>query len=236
MTDIVRKPGLAVQRPSSTELEQFEAVLTTVMDALGLPSEAVFIEFRQRQMVLTNFEGAIDRLDDDHRARAMYLSKFMVAVGAGLFDAALNYLWDETISELRRRVAGYDLSYFFDIAVQAPDRRKQLKTEEDLVRVDDYDLIRAANEIGLVPDVGFRQLDLIRYMRNFASAAHPNQNELGGNAVARLGGDLHQGGHYSSRVECGRRDKAALGEYQDKKAHVAEGQRGCELLRWSCSG
>jgi hypothetical protein len=179
VTDIVRKPGLAVQRPSSTELEQFEAVLTTVMDALGLPSEAVFIEFRQRQMLLTNFEGAIDRLDDDHRARAMYLSKFMVAVGAGLFDAALNYLWDETISELRRRVAGYDLSYFFDIAVQAPDRRKQLKTEEDLVRVDDYDLIRAANEIGLVSDVGFRQLDLIRYMRNFASAAHPNQNELG---------------------------------------------------------
>jgi hypothetical protein len=179
VTDIIRKPGSAVQRPSSTELEQFEAVLTTVMDALGLPSEAVFIEFRQRQMVLTNFEGAIDRLDDDHRARAMYLSKFMVAVGAGLFDAALNYLWDETISELRRRVAGYDLSYFFDIAVQAPDRRKQLKTEEDLVRVDDYDLIRAANEIGLVSDVGFRQLDLIRYMRNFASAAHPNQNELG---------------------------------------------------------
>lgn len=179
MTDIAKKARSAVQRPASTELQQFEAVLTAGMEAFGLPSEAVFVEFRQRQRVLQNFEDAIDRLDDDQRARAMYLSKFMVAVGAGLFDAALNYLWDETISELRRRVAGYDLSYFFDIAVQAPDRRKQLKTVEDLVKVDDFDLIRSANEIGLVSDVGFRQLDLIRYMRNFASAAHPNQNELG---------------------------------------------------------
>ena len=30
----------------------------------------------------------------------------------GLFDAALNYLWDELVSELRRRVAGFDLAYF----------------------------------------------------------------------------------------------------------------------------
>ena len=90
-----------------------------------------------------------------------------------------NYLWDETISELRRRVVGYDLEYFFNIAVSSPDRRKQLKSEADLVRVDDFDLIRATNEIGLVSDVGYKQLDLIRYMRNFASAAHPNQNEIG---------------------------------------------------------
>ena len=33
----------------------------------------------------------------------------LAAVGAGLFDAALNYLWDETIAEFRRRVARYDL-------------------------------------------------------------------------------------------------------------------------------
>ena len=45
------------------------------------------------------------------------------------------------------------------------------------MRVDDYDLIRVRNRI--VSDVGYRQLDLIRYMRNFASAAHPNQNEIG---------------------------------------------------------
>ena len=35
-------------------------------------------------------------------------------------------------------------------------------------------------EIGLISDVGFARLDDIRFMRNHASAAHPNQNNLTG--------------------------------------------------------
>ncbi|MDP3890561.1 hypothetical protein, partial [Nocardioides sp.] len=46
--------------------------------------------------------------------------------------------------------------------------------------VDDSELMRATNTMGLVSDVGYKQLELVRYMRNFASAAHPNQNELTG--------------------------------------------------------
>lgn len=160
-------------------IEQFEAVLLYAMDELGLPSEEVMVPVVQRGRVLRNFEDAIELLDAEQRARSLYLSKFMVAVGAGLFDAALNYMWDETISELRRRVAGYDLAYFFEIAERDPERRKKLQTEEDLARIDDFDLIRAANDIELISDAGHKQLDLIRYMRNFASAAHPNQNEIG---------------------------------------------------------
>lgn len=34
--------------------------------------------------------------------------------------------------------------------------------------------------IGLVTDIGFKRLDHIRYMRNNASAAHPNENDLTG--------------------------------------------------------
>lgn len=156
MSNIEKSAAAGLAANGGAELEQFEGVLTTAMEVMGLPSDGVFVDFGERLAVLQNFEHAIARLKDEHRARSMYLSKFMAAVGAGLFDAALNYLWDETISELRRRVVGYDLSYFFDIAVQAPDRRKQLATEEDLIRVEDYDLIRASNEIGLVSDVGFR--------------------------------------------------------------------------------
>lgn len=178
MADIVKRNTGTGLAPIESGLQQFEDVLTLAMEQFGLPSEGVLVSFAQRGRVLRNFEDAIDNLDPDHRARSMYLSKFMVAVGAGLFDAALNYLWDETISELRRRVAGYDLAYFFDIAVKDPERRKKLQSEDDLLRIDDFDLIRAANDIELVSDVGYKQLDLIRYMRNYASAAHPNQNEI----------------------------------------------------------
>jgi hypothetical protein len=177
MSDIVKRGSDEIE-PIEVGLQQFEDVLTLAMERFGLPSEGVLVSFVQRGRVLRNFEDAIDALDDEHRNRSMYLSKFMVAVGAGLFDAALNYLWDETVSELRRRVAGYDLGYFFDIAVKDPERRKKLQSAEDLLRIDDFDLIRAANDIELVSDVGYKQLDLIRYMRNYASAAHPNQNEI----------------------------------------------------------
>jgi hypothetical protein len=114
----------------------------------------------------------------EDRGRALYLSKFLAAIGAGLFDAALNYLWDETIAELRRRIAAYDLAYFYDVAVTSPERRKNLRNEDDLTKVEDQELIRAAREIALISDVGYRQLDMIRYMRNHASAAHPNQNDI----------------------------------------------------------
>ncbi len=177
MSEIVRRSDDSVV-PIDTGLQQFEDVLTLAMKQFGLPSEGVLITFAQRGRVLRNFADAIDALDDERRARSMYLSKFMVAVGAGLFDAALNYLWDETIAELRRRVASYDLAYFFDIAVKDPERRKKLQSEDDLLKVDDFNLIRAANDIGLVSEIGYKQLDLIRYMRNYASAAHPNQNEI----------------------------------------------------------
>lgn len=52
--------------------------------------------------------------------------------------------------------------------------------QKDLERVQDADLLRACREIGLLSAVGFTQIDLIRYMRNHASAAHPNRVQLTG--------------------------------------------------------
>ncbi|MDQ1536168.1 MAG: hypothetical protein QOE58_561, partial [Actinomycetota bacterium] len=178
MSDIVKRSSTDTEHAVESSLEAFEAVLTHEMGVLGLPTIGVMVSFTQRGRALRNFADAIELLDATQRARSMYLSKFMAAVGAGLFDAALNYLWDETISELRRRISGYDLHYFYEIAVPAPERRKQFQDEDDLLKVGDQDLIRASNELGLISDVGYQQLDLIRYMRNYASAAHPNQNEI----------------------------------------------------------
>lgn len=134
--------------------------------------------------MLGNVEAGLNRLNSTQRARSLYISKMFAATAVGLFDAALNYLWDETVSELRGRVASYDLAYLFDIAVASPERRKHLSTPEDLRRVDDVDLLRAAREIGLINPTGHAQLDHIRYMRNYASAAHPNQVELTGLQLA----------------------------------------------------
>ena len=166
-------------------LQEFETELLGALDRVGLPSTDVLVGIDQRARVFQNYPGAIDLLDNDKRQQSMYLSKMLAAVAVGLFDAALNYLWDETVSELRRRIARYDLAYFFDIAVPSPERRRGLRSESDLAQLPDQDLIRASYEIGLVSEIGYQQLDLIRYMRNYASAAHPNQNEI--NAFQLLG-------------------------------------------------
>jgi hypothetical protein len=185
MSEIARRPdGPATISTFAAELRTFELVLTQELEGAGLPSADVLVAVVERTRLLGNLESALDRLDDGQRARSYYISKLIAAAAVGLFDAALNYLWNETVGELRRRVAGYDLAYFFDVAVQSPERRRHLATAEDLRNIDDQELLRAAREIGLLSDVGHRQLDHVRYMRNYASAAHPNQVELTGLQLA----------------------------------------------------
>lgn len=173
-TDLIPKPSYAV------EIQNFETALLQFIESKGLPTQSVLVAVKERGIVFSNIDNVIEKIDEQGKARSIYISKFLAATASGLFDAALNYLWDETINELRRRVAQYDLSYFFDIAVGNPDRRKKLGTEEDLVKIEDSELIQAANKIGLISDLGFKHLDFIKYMRNWASAAHPNQNQITG--------------------------------------------------------
>ncbi len=161
-------------------LQSFETQLTQFIENQGLPAGKVFIELPERVRVFQNIDAPLSLLSPEQLQGSTYIAKFIAAAGSGLFDAALNYLWDETICELRGRVSQYDIAYFYDIAVGSPDRRKALKTPEDLDKISDQELIHGANLIGLISDIGLQHLDYIRYMRNYASAAHPNQNELTG--------------------------------------------------------
>ena len=104
----------------------------------------------------------------------------VAACGAGLFDAALNFLWDEVVSKLRRKVVQFDLEYFFDTAIKDPNERKKFGTEEHLSEIDDWTLVKGCHGCGIITEIGYRHLDYIRGMRNWASAAHPNQYEITG--------------------------------------------------------
>lgn len=162
------------------DLQSFEKGLMTFISQHNLPTKNVLVPVEERVRVFNNVEDVLDLLATEHKQESIYVSKFIAASASGLFDAALNYLWDETISELKKRVVRYDLDYFFDLAVSNPEKRKKLSNEEDLARLDDNELIRGASEMGLISDLGFKHLDYIRYMRNWASAAHPNQNQITG--------------------------------------------------------
>ncbi|MFE5900778.1 hypothetical protein ACFQ67_25680 [Streptomyces sp. NPDC056488] len=185
---VVSASGVVAQRqPGQVALDglrNFQDLILNRLNELGLPTEDVLVTLNQRHALLQTTEHALAALNDEQRARSAYIAKMIMAGSVGLFDAALNYLWDETVIELRKRVIGYDLTYFYAVAETSQSRRNELKTAEDLIKLDDAKLLSGARQIGLISDVGYRQIDHIRFMRNYASAAHPNQVTLSGLQLA----------------------------------------------------
>ena len=171
-TSIVKAPTEAIDRFS----DDFQNYLT----GIGLPATNVLAAVEERSKIIRNLPELVATLSNDQRKGAMYMSKFIAACGAGLFDAALNFLWDEVVVRLRSRVAQFDLGYFLDTAVPDPQTRKQFKTEDDLRSLSDDALIRGALKCGILSDIAYKHLDYIRDMRNWASAAHPNHVQLTG--------------------------------------------------------
>lgn len=167
-------------REISVHVDQFSEKLCGYLVHIGLPSDGVLVEIRERGTVLQNMPLIAEILTDEQRNRAHYISKFIASCSVGLFDAALNYLWNETIVNLRNKVARFDLEYFYDSALGDSKKRSEFKTEEDLLKLEDWELIRGCHETGIITDIGYKHLNHIRDMRNFASAAHPNHTQLTG--------------------------------------------------------
>ncbi|MGC8116809.1 hypothetical protein ACP3VQ_17465 [Metapseudomonas otitidis] len=173
-------PILVAQGEVSSGVDQFTNALSGYLNHLGLPANNVLVPVVERQRVINNLPEVVSGIDPAKRVESLYISKFIAACGAGLFDAALNFIWDETVVNLRKKVARFDLEYFYDSVITDAARRSKLRGEEDLVKIEEWELVRGCHVTGILSDIGYRHLDYIRDMRNWASAAHPNQNELSG--------------------------------------------------------
>ncbi|GAA1334840.1 hypothetical protein GCM10009647_076840 [Streptomyces sanglieri] len=177
--------SLSSVQAARADLEEFEDLMFRVLEAWGLPTGDIIVSAKQRETLLRNAPAVLEELTAGERADAPYLAKMIMAGSVGLFDAALNYLWNETINRLRDHVAAFDIDYFFELVEGTnPVRRKNLKSRDDLAEIKDINLLKAANKIKLISDVAFKQLEHINWMRNHASAAHPNIEELTGLKLA----------------------------------------------------
>jgi hypothetical protein len=164
----------------SNSADTYCAGLNKYLKQLGLPSEGILVPVREQRKVIQTLPDVVAELEPALKAGSFYLAKFVAACGAGLFDAALNFVWDETVLQLRLKIVQFDLEYFINSTITDPDRRKKFATPDDLVQLDDWELIRGAHLTGILSEIGFKHLDYIRNMRNWASAAHPNQNQISG--------------------------------------------------------
>ena len=171
---------LASLQSLTTSVAGTNTQMAVFLASVGLPTEGVLTPFADRAQVLNAFQAAVEVLPAERRATAFYLSKYVVAVTVGLFDAALNYLWNETVTALRGQVARTDLQFFFDAVEKRADVRARLQTAEHLPEIGEAALIDGSHRIGLLNSVNHERLRHINFMRNHASAAHPNQNDLTG--------------------------------------------------------
>jgi hypothetical protein len=94
------------------------------------------------------------------------LARMCVAVSAGLFDSAVNYIWNASILHLRDRVRNFGLS------VVAQIRQTDFE-EKHLLELQDSQLLELCHKLNILNEDGFFFLDQCRDIRNNFSAAHP---------------------------------------------------------------
>ena len=169
-----------------TSIRTFNQPLADLLEFVGLPVDNVLNPIEERRKVIFSLESVLEILPYEKRQKSVYLSKFTVAIAAGLFDGALTFLWDETVKALRKLAVNYDLQYFFSVAESVSSRYKNLDKEEDLEAISEFDLLEICRRIGLINDLNHKRLEHVNYLRNHASAAHPNEHEISGHEMISL--------------------------------------------------
>lgn len=152
--------------------------------AFGLPTDNVIASGDERQRIMNALPEFLQQLPPEIKKDAKYISKFIAGSAVGLFDAALNFVWNEVILNLRKKVVVYGIDYFYDSAIGGT-LREQYKDEKDLPSVKDQVLLDTCRKLELLSDILYRKLCHILDMRNQIGSSHPNDYEI--NAYELLG-------------------------------------------------
>jgi hypothetical protein len=178
--EIVLIPSGNTPSQIETSIGAINQPLADLLQHIGLPTENILSPIQERRKVIYALESTLEILPIEERAKATYLSKFTVAIAMGLFDGALTFLWDETIKALGRLIISFDLQYFYKVAESISAKYKNLLSPEDLEAISAHDLLEICRKIGLLNDVNHARLRQANYLRNHASSAHPNDNDISG--------------------------------------------------------
>ena len=90
-------------------IASFSKPLSDFISDLNLPIDNILQPIEEREKILEALRRILNLLSNNDKEKAVYLSKFVITSTIGLFDASLNYLWDETVKALRKLVASFDL-------------------------------------------------------------------------------------------------------------------------------
>ena len=148
------------------------------LESVGLPTNNIIANDFERKIMNANIKNYLQTLSAEEKQNARYLSKFVGASAIGLFDAALNYIWNEVVLNLRKKAILYGIDLFFDAAVGGK-KRDMYKEEKDLEGLKDSVLLDTCKKLELLSDVVYEKLSYILTMRNEVAASHPNVESIG---------------------------------------------------------
>lgn len=152
---------------------------------MGLPHDNILADPAERSIIASNLPSYLQPLPAEVKRDARYLSKFVIGAGSGLFDYALNAIWNEVVIDLRKKAALYGLDIFFDAAVGGNKTREFYKTEDDLAALKDSVLLDTCRKLELIADTTYKKLKHILDMRNDIGISHPTNYNI--NAFELLG-------------------------------------------------
>lgn len=166
-------------RRTPSELAADTSVLGEYLRSFSLPDDNIIATSLERTNVQNNLPILLESLSVEQKKDARYLSKFVAASIIGLFDAALNYVWNEVVLHLREKAKVYGLDLFYDAAVGGVNR-KDYKNEEDLSGIKDSVMLDTCLKLEIISSTIYKKLDYILTMRNDVAASHPNVESIGG--------------------------------------------------------
>lgn len=103
--------------------------------------------------------------------RGELIARMCVAVSTGLFDGAMNYIWNAAVLHLRDKIRT------FSLPVVAQIKQNDFE-EKNLLELQDSRLLELCLKLNIIDEDGFFFLDQCRDVRNNFSAAHPTLGKI----------------------------------------------------------
>jgi len=150
-------------------IEDTTPVLQALTDALGV-SRDVLASDDEIQAAWGNLPRAMKKIPPHLRDKGMV--KMCVAVASGLFDSAINYVWNASEIELRNKIIRFGLNVVEQVTG---------KTNFDEGKLNDLkaaELLSLCLKLNLITEDGFFFLNQCRDIRNNFSAAHPTIGDI----------------------------------------------------------
>lgn len=148
--------------------DQMLPALASLIEALGIPRKALAPD---NEIVYAWRDLPRELRAIPPELRGELIARMCVAVSTGLFDGAINYIWNATILHLRQRIRD------FGLPVVAQILQKDFE-EKHLFELQDSELLDLCLKLNLITEDGFFFLDQCRDTRNNFSAAHPTIGKI----------------------------------------------------------